>query len=319
MTEGGMLDPRIPQLRASDPASSAWVSANAGSGKTTVLIERVARMLLSGARPQRLLCLTYTNAAAAEMQNRLFGRLGAWAMMEDDALAQELGELTRSREDLNTDDLAHARRLFAQALETPGGLKIQTIHAFCATILKRFPLEAGVAPRFEVLDDRARQDALTAARDATIARAASGEDRSLTDAFNHLTDHMSEEALDAALTELAAKRRLFLAEGALPAALDALGVEKDADWRAEVSGWRDGLDRTALNRAAGIMAQGGVSDQGHSERIASLYKSDEGDAILAAARGAFLIQSGSPRKLDRAPTGHSFSRRRRVFWRCAKG
>jgi len=139
------------QNRASSPAGSAWVGANAGSGKTRVLTDRVARLLLHGADPQRILCLTYTKAAAAEMKNRLFKRLGAWSMMQDAELQAELAQL----EETGDVDLAQARQLFARALETPGELKIQTIHAFCGTILRRFPLEAGVSPGFREMDDRA--------------------------------------------------------------------------------------------------------------------------------------------------------------------
>jgi ATP-dependent helicase/nuclease subunit A len=140
------------QIQAADPARSTWVTANAGSGKTRVLTDRVARLLLSGVSPAHILCLTYTKAAAAEMQNRLFQRLGAWAMKPDAALIAELAELGA---DLGPQDLPRARRLFAQAMEVPGGLRIQTIHAFCAGLLRRFPLECGVSPAFAEMDDRA--------------------------------------------------------------------------------------------------------------------------------------------------------------------
>ncbi len=138
------------QRRAADPARSTWLTANAGSGKTRVLTDRVARLLLGGTRPERILCLTYTKAAASEMQNRLLGRLGGWAMLPDAALTSELRGLGVD----GSPDLAAARRLFAQAIEAPGGLKVQTIHSFCAAVLRRFPLEAGVPHGFAELDDR---------------------------------------------------------------------------------------------------------------------------------------------------------------------
>lgn len=141
------------QIEAADPRASTWLSANAGSGKTRVLTDRVARLLLSGTDPQNILCLTFTKAAASEMQNRLFRRLGAWAMMADAALLAELDALGAG----HPADLGIARRLFARAIETPGGLKIQTIHSFCAGLLRRFPLEAGVSPRFTEMEDRAAQ------------------------------------------------------------------------------------------------------------------------------------------------------------------
>ncbi|WP_298361533.1 double-strand break repair helicase AddA [uncultured Litoreibacter sp.] len=143
------------QIDASLPNRSTWLSANAGSGKTRVLTDRVALLLLQGIMPQRILCLTYTKAAASEMQNRLFKRLGEWAMMPDETLKVSLMALGVSPGKINSEQLRNARRLFAKAIETPGGLKIQTIHSFCASLLRRFPLEAQVTPAFTEMDDRA--------------------------------------------------------------------------------------------------------------------------------------------------------------------
>ncbi len=142
------------QVQAARPDASTWLAANAGSGKTRVLTDRVARLLLDGVQPQHILCLTYTKAAASEMQNRLFKRLGKWAMLDNDALQDELIELGVPGV-IDPDRLAQARTLFARAIETPGGLKIQTIHSFCASLLRRFPLEAGVSPQFAEMEDRA--------------------------------------------------------------------------------------------------------------------------------------------------------------------
>ncbi|MDC7676861.1 double-strand break repair helicase AddA [Asticcacaulis machinosus] len=139
-----------PQNVAADPSAHVFVTANAGSGKTSTLVNRVARLLLRGARPEHILCVTYTKAAAAEMQGRLFAQLGGWAVMGDDELSQQLAKIG---EDISAENLTRARTLFAGALETPGGLKIQTIHGFCEKLLRRFPLEAGLSPSFKILDD----------------------------------------------------------------------------------------------------------------------------------------------------------------------
>ncbi|WP_341198444.1 UvrD-helicase domain-containing protein, partial [Lentibacter algarum] len=146
-------DATIAQIDAARPDASTWLSANAGSGKTRVLTDRVARLLLEDVDPQNILCLTYTKAAASEMQNRLLKRLGTWAMKSNTELEQELAELGAA---VGADPsyYKNARRLFAKAIETPGGLRIQTIHSFCASLLRRFPLEAGVTPQFTELDDR---------------------------------------------------------------------------------------------------------------------------------------------------------------------
>ncbi len=141
------------QIAAADPAGSVWLAANAGSGKTRVLTDRVAWLLLDGTAPERILCLTYTKAAAGEMQNRLFKRLGEWSMLSDDDLRKQITHLGAARGTVSSEQLRRARTLFAQAIETPGGLKIQTIHAFCASLLRRFPLEAGVTPNFQEMDE----------------------------------------------------------------------------------------------------------------------------------------------------------------------
>ncbi|MEZ5998125.1 MAG: double-strand break repair helicase AddA [Hyphomonas sp.] len=166
------------QSRAADPKHSAFVMANAGSGKTKVLIDRVARLLLRredgrpGAAPDSILCITYTKAAASEMLSRLFRTLGVWSVMEDALLRDKLAGLQGRKADAyKPEDLAVARALFASALETPGGLRIETIHAFCARVLRRFPLEAGVFPGFTEIEEdeakllwqRARGDAVLAA------------------------------------------------------------------------------------------------------------------------------------------------------------
>jgi ATP-dependent helicase/nuclease subunit A len=141
------------QVTAARPGWSTWLSANAGSGKTRVLTDRVARLLLRDVQPQHILCLTYTKAAASEMQNRLFSRLGAWAMLPDAELRSQLTELGADG-DVDDTALRNARTLFARAIETPGGLKIQTIHSFCSALLRRFPLEAKVSPQFKEMEDR---------------------------------------------------------------------------------------------------------------------------------------------------------------------
>lgn len=160
------------QIDAADPSASTWLTANAGSGKTRVLTDRVARLLLAGVSPQNILCLTYTKAAATEMQNRLFRRLGDWSLKDDARLTSELQELGVS-EIVDSEKLSRARTLFASALETPGGLKIQTIHSFCASLLRRFPLEAGVSPFFQEIEDRAakilREDVVEELSDGTQA------------------------------------------------------------------------------------------------------------------------------------------------------
>ena len=139
------------QREASDPVISAWVSANAGSGKTHVLAQRVIRLLLDGVDPARILCITFTRTAAGNMANRVFDELRKWTALCDSELAKAM--MNVGARDTGDKMRARARKLFALALETPGGLRVQTIHAFCTHILHLFPFEANVAARFSVLDE----------------------------------------------------------------------------------------------------------------------------------------------------------------------
>ncbi len=148
------------QRMASNPENSVWVEASAGTGKTKVLSDRVLRLLLNGVSPSRILCLTYTKAAAVEMSNRIAEKLSKWAVAKDEKLVKELSNLLGEKIKEDNKLLLKARRLFALLLDTPGGVKIQTIHSFCQEVLKRFPLEAKISPYFEVMDDRSAKDAL---------------------------------------------------------------------------------------------------------------------------------------------------------------
>ena len=171
------LDTQQRQSRASDPRASAWVSANAGSGKTFVLSRRVVRLLLDGVDPSTILSLTFTKAAAANMANKVFEILGGWVALDDGDLARQLAEIDGVAP--SPERMATARRLFARAVETPGGLKIQTIHAFCERLLHLFPFEANVSAAFEVLDDAGAAEMLAEARHGLLTAAAAhpgGED-----------------------------------------------------------------------------------------------------------------------------------------------
>src|SRR5580698_5023226 len=139
------------QTAVSNPDVSAWVAANAGSGKTHVLAQRVINLLLKGVEPEKILCITFTKAAAANMSKQVFDRLAAWTTLDDAGLDNAIREQSTMVPDARRRALA--RRLFARALETPGGLKVQTIHAFCTRLLHQFPFEANVAARFSVLDE----------------------------------------------------------------------------------------------------------------------------------------------------------------------
>jgi ATP-dependent helicase/nuclease subunit A len=201
------------QAQAADPGVSAWVSANAGSGKTHVLAQRVIRLLLAGTDPSRILCLTYTRAAAANMSNRVFGTLSEWTSLADEELAERIQALEGRKPDRDT--IRRARRLFAEALETPGGLKIQTIHAFCEWVLHQFPLEANIAAHFEMLDPQMEAALFAATRRDMISGAGAADGGELAEAFATVLERGGEAGLDALLAEIVRQRdgvRAFVAE-----------------------------------------------------------------------------------------------------------
>ncbi len=190
------------QMKASTPDLSAWVSANAGSGKTTVLTKRVKRLLLAGVAPDRILCLTFTKAAAANMANRVLQDLAIWVALSDAALRDILAELEGcAPQQVLPAKIARARRIFAVALETPGGLKIQTIHAFCDALLHQFPFEAGVSGGFRVLDEMSRTELLLRARARMFQAALSAPETPLGQALEVVTVLSGEERLTKILDE----------------------------------------------------------------------------------------------------------------------
>ncbi|WP_299081223.1 double-strand break repair helicase AddA [uncultured Ruegeria sp.] len=215
------------QVQAARPDASTWLAANAGSGKTRVLTDRVARLLLGGVQPQHILCLTYTKAAASEMQNRLFKRLGEWAMLGDDPLLEQLTDLGVQGV-IDPAQLAQARTLFARAIETPGGLKIQTIHSFCASLLRRFPLEAGVSPQFSEMEDRAA----ALLRDEIVEDFADGPQAKLIEDVARFVTESGFENLTAAVTQ---KRNLFAHPLRRPDLLQRFGLPDGFDENALVS------------------------------------------------------------------------------------
>jgi ATP-dependent helicase/nuclease subunit A len=194
-----------PQRVASDPQTSVWVTANAGSGKTYVLTNRVLRLLLSGVKPEEILCLTYTKAAAAEMRGRVAERLAGWALMDDAALRDDLDALEGQPPAPGM--LLRARSLFAHALESPGGLKIQTIHAFCEAVLHRFPKEAGVPFDFTVIEDFERDAMLMEAREKVLAAGLRGSADSL--AVETLFGLLSDFQISTAIVEALNQQRIL--------------------------------------------------------------------------------------------------------------
>ncbi len=269
------------QVQSADPRASTWLSANAGSGKTRVLTDRVARLLLNEVEPQRILCLTYTKAAASEMQNRLFRRLGAWAMLEDGKLRHELQALG-IEDGVSAEVLIKARRLFARAIETPGGLRIQTIHSFCATLLRRFPLEADVSPQFTELDDRAA----TLLRDEIIEEMA---DTLAPDVITALAHEYTGEDFAGLAQDVAAKRANFNPPLDHAACCQMFGLDPALTESALLNSVLLGGESALLAEAAAILAGGSANDAKLGVRLAALPADLHSLTALADLEGALLF------------------------------
>ncbi len=274
------------QGSAADPGNSVFVTANAGSGKTKVLVDRIARLLLEGSQPSAFLCITYTKAAAAEMQRRLFERLGGWCVADDATLAAELQKLGAKAE-----DLPRARQLFAQALETPGGLKIQTIHAFCERLLARFPLEAEVPPGFDIADE-ARSAALLAQARADAALAPDAP----AGAFRRFAARLYSDHLDELLNRLALRRadfRRFAAHHQGPIFAEAAIRSRHGARQTSDDFCRAFLQRhdwKSLRGAVDVLAGSSKQDQGTATRLrAALACIERNDAHRTSVQSCFAF------------------------------
>ena len=267
------------QRLAADPGLSAWVTASAGTGKTHVLTDRVLRLLLTDCPPERILCLTFTKAAAAEMANRLHDRLGEWAVAGDESLRQALVDLTGLSYEAQTLNLA--RRLFARVLDAPGGLKVQTIHSFCEALLRRFPLEARIAPHFQVMDERQAADVLQTALQTILEQDAETPEP-LVAALMALVDQETFGGLMAALSADRGRLQRLLdrpggLDGLLAQVRRTLGLAEGEDEAGILrnASVEESFHGAGLYELAEAMMAGGKNESGHGQAIAAWLEGPE--------------------------------------------
>lgn len=276
-------DPNVLQRIAADPQLSVWVGASAGTGKTKVLTDRVLRLLLprseeqAGTPPHKILCLTFTKAAASEMALRISKVLAQWAILSDDALHEALGKLLGRSPRM--DETQAARKLFAQVIDTPGGLKIMTIHSFCQSVLGRFPLEAGITPGFSVLDDLSASLLMEQARKHIYAQAGQQKTGALAKALDLIASATNEDNFSNLLGDIAKERaRLDHLLGNDPdlhgfytnlcMLLDIPAGKSSADFILDAC-QNDTFDEAGLREACRILNEhGGVDDQKHGLQLA---------------------------------------------------
>jgi ATP-dependent helicase/nuclease subunit A len=293
----GQGDADALQRQASDPTASVWVAASAGTGKTKVLTDRVLCLMLSGTVPSRILCLTFTRAAAAEMQQRIADRLSEWATLDRLALEASLLDLLGRR--AAAAERLRARQLFAQVLDTPGGLNIQTIHAFCQSLLARFPLEAKLPPHFSVVDERDATDML---REATLQmlQQAGESDGPVADSVAVLVGHLSEDRFHALVTDLTreagridAAVRAHGSEQQLIAAIErrlGASVDETPEMITAAACIDASFDGEALRTAVAALAKGGAKDRKRAQTIARWLQADADKrvALFTGYRDVFV-------------------------------
>ncbi|MEZ5763202.1 MAG: double-strand break repair helicase AddA [Xanthobacteraceae bacterium] len=275
------------QTQASDPETSAFVSANAGAGKTHVLVNRIIRLLLKGTPPQKILCITFTKAAAANMAERVFATLGRWIALPDDALDTQLKLAGIARPDTKTRE--RARKLFASALETPGGLKVQTIHALCTRLLQQFPFEAGVPARFTVTDDTDRAAMMERASLAVLLAAAANPDsaggRALATAITGAADQTFRDVVRDACTEASGFIAWLGESGSIETAIERLHATlglNPGDTLAQIE--REIVDGPHFSRdrwsaTAELLRQGSKTDNAQADRLCTARLADGGEQI----------------------------------------
>lgn len=291
---------------AADPQASVWVSANAGTGKTHVLTMRVLRLMLAGTPPERILCLTYTKAAAAEMSKRVFDTLAQWVTISDAALAATLTKLLGSAPDAA--GIARARTLFATAIETPGGLKVQTIHAFCERLLQRFPLEAGVPPGFSILDDETAGTLRREAIDVVLTRATQQKMSPLGQALSFAVAYAADDHFDDVLAETLKHRDWLASAAGLDAQGDipfsnvevrfreAFSVRASIDLPTLERELAQCLSDAQISRIREALRSGGKSDVKAESQLAAAAAAPNLSARCEALTHYFLTKSGEPRK-----------------------
>jgi ATP-dependent helicase/nuclease subunit A len=280
-------DVRHKQRVASDPRVSAWVAANAGSGKTYVLAQRVINLLLDGCPPEKILCITFTKAAAANMAKQVFDRLAAWTMLDDGALDQAIREHCDLAPDARRRALA--RRLFARALETPGGLKVQTIHAFCTQLLHQFPFEANVAARFAVLDEAEQSQLLERLTLNVLLEGARTPDSPLAGALDAAMTAAADQTFRDVVREAIGRRdavnRFVIQAGGVTAARAELSASLGVDPADSI----DAIEAEYFSSAvlapsewpaiAKVLARGGKNDRDQARRFESLAAFSGADRV----------------------------------------
>lgn len=294
------------QARATHPKISAWVGASAGTGKTHVLTARVLRLMLTGTRPENVVCLTFTKAAAAEMKNRIFAELGRWTTLSDAELCAVIA--ARVDEQAGPEMLALARKLFARVLDLPGGLQIQTFHSFCQALLGRFPLEADMSPGFEGIDEADAAELMRSAKDQMLAATREPLAQDLQQALGLVAGLVTERTFDEVVNRLSfeapilkrAVRAFGGVEGLMSAVYQRLGASPGVSTSDIVSSacTDTAFDKNILLQLGTAMQMGSPRDQKRAQAILDFINATpaERQEKYSNYKSAFLTGAGTALK-----------------------
>lgn len=272
---------------ASDPKNSCWVFASAGSGKTKILVDRILRLLLEDVSQNKILCLTFTKVAAAEMQERINLRLAELVLVSDEELNRKLADLIGKSP--NVELIKKARILFVKILDSESRIKVQTIHSFCQSLMKIFPFEAGIKPSFEVMEDSAEKLLLEQAQKETI------RDQKNSEIVKEISAKSDDENLADLLRKLLAKKEKLDFE--ITEIFTKFSISKSDDAQKIFADFLDEIScEENLKLALGLENSGLITNQKISTKIRKFFNEAKIENF-SDFKSAFFTNEDQPRKI----------------------
>ncbi|AIL64947.1 ATP-dependent helicase/nuclease subunit A [Rickettsiales bacterium Ac37b] len=292
------------QLKASDPYISTWVKASAGTGKTKILTDRVLRLLLTGNNPAKILCLTFTKAAATEMATRINKELSEWAIIEENKLISRLTHITGATP--TSDMLYLARQLFLIILDSPDILKIQTIHAFCQSLIQQFPIEAGLSIRHEVIEENKVKELLQEAKLSLLNDLEQTNNTKLHEAIKYMAWYLHEKTFNELLTEIVNNQKAFQylfdyyedLDSLIENTYRVLGLETNITTYEALKSFYTSIDQAKLAEIIQVMLLGTKTDEKLGKQLLYWLNLNNEQKLVnfEIYKGFFCTKENQPRK-----------------------